>query len=287
MRSTMFMLFALLLVGVNGRYLKHSDDMEMDIDMGRNCKSFGFTKCNACVDDDEYGYCDNSDAMCPDGSKFVCNGGNCPSGLDCKYVNDKCDKHCWGVTQCSGSSCPQDYKEGMFCKQDGSSKNFKVCDHKTVAPPKVDCEVSDWTVWSNCSSTGFRIRTRSVTKNCTHDGKECPLLKEVEHCPVDCVLSPWSGWTGCINNVQTRTRVVQISPLNGGMACPTPLQETQSCIGCGPIISEFECTLDLTSPTKTTTCTVPGGVLTVDIPNRRGMTKATVRVFSKAVGYMK
>lgn len=356
----------------------------------QTCDKKWFSTCSTCLGetaccnnkaDKDFGLCANSGNECPNGGKFVCNGGNCPSGIQCQYVNPKCTKECWGVTTCKDGVCPDDYVEGMFCKQDGNSKNFKVCCGK--AADKAECDVSSWSHWSDCSVDGVQQRNRTVIKEatdgseCPHlvefkacpvncklslwsgwsdcvnneqtrmrivqiparnggkdctealsesqsckmdikvdcdvtswsdwtdcsidgvqqrkrsvikeasNGGDCPSLIEFKSCPVDCEMSPWSGWSACTNNAQTRMRVIQIPARNGGAECTESLTETQSCIGCGPILTEFECTLDLTSATNTTVCTLPGGVLTVEIPNRRGAKKAIVRVNSKAVGYVK
>lgn len=295
MGAKLFLLFAVLLTGVNGRYLRQDTCSADDIQVENKCSLSGFKTCQSCVgsavccnnkSDGDYGVCQNSGADCPNGENFICNGGNCPNGITCEYVNKKCGQFCWGVTKCTGSSCPSGYVNGMFCKQDGASKNFKVCCKKQVVTPVVDCQVSPWSDWTDCGVDGIQTRNRKVVKDAINGG-ECASLVEAQACPVDCKLSPWSGWTSCTNNMQSRSRVVQIPARNGGQECTTPLQETQSCIGCGPILIEFECTLDLTSTTNTTVCTLPGEKLTVEIPNRRGMKKAIVRVNSKAVGYIK
>lgn len=104
------------------------------------CNScLGKTDCCADVNSLEYfGRCADSSNTCPDGSTFTCNGGDCPQEISCKYVSCD-DKMCWGVTRCKDGNCPNGYYDNMFCHQDGSSDNFKVCcglvDLTTSSPP--------------------------------------------------------------------------------------------------------------------------------------------------------
>ena len=49
----------------------------------------------------------------------------------------------------------------------------------------VDCEVGDWSTWSECSATcgnGTETRNRNVTTIALHQGKECPHLNESQVC---------------------------------------------------------------------------------------------------------
>lgn len=49
---------------------------------------------------------------------------------------------------------------------------------------------------------------------------------------VDCAVTDWTGWGACSKScgsgVQTRSRAIKVSPLNGGKPCPS-LQESQAC----------------------------------------------------------
>lgn len=95
-----------------------------------DCKScLGSTSCCSDYFSPSYGLCTDSSAdQCPDGGKFVCNGGNCPKEISCNYVHPQNDKNkAWGTISCVNGVCPDGYFQGMFCHQDGSSSNFKVC----------------------------------------------------------------------------------------------------------------------------------------------------------------
>ena len=52
-------------------------------------------------------------------------------------------------------------------------------------PCPVDCDVSDWMPWTDCSAkcgVGTRTRSRAVTTEPAHGGKACPALTESTPC---------------------------------------------------------------------------------------------------------
>jgi len=99
-------------------------------------------------------------------------------------------------------------------------------------PCPVDCQVSDWSEFSECSHTcgagGIRVRGRDITLPVAHGGQECPELQDSEicdlgPCPVHCVVSDWEHSSACSKTCgggfQTRTRVVLSEAKHGG-TCP-------------------------------------------------------------------
>ena len=54
--------------------------------------------------------------------------------------------------------------------------------------PTVDCEVEDWSSWSDCSATcggGTKTRGRGVVQEAENGGAACPTLEEEEPCNTD------------------------------------------------------------------------------------------------------
>jgi hypothetical protein len=104
--------------------------------------------------------------------------------------------------------------------------------------PSVDCALSDWSDWGQCSSScGAQIahsrtmsRSRKVTKQQTHGGKACPAVLTMTKdctplpCPEDCQLGDWREWSQCDRTCgdrgkRTRTRAIANHAAFGGKAC--------------------------------------------------------------------
>ena len=81
-----------------------------------------------------------------------------------------------------------------------------------------DCEMSDWTAWSECpcGEQGFRSRNQTILSQSSGNGIRCPNGMQVEkgHCPEkpcictgntygshcqypECSVTPWSSWSSC------------------------------------------------------------------------------------------
>jgi hypothetical protein len=105
----------------------------------------------------------------------------------------------------------------------------------------IDCVVSDWSGWSNCSANcggGTQQRTRSIITQPKGNGsKPCPSLTDTKvcntnDCSVDCVVGDWSNWSACSANcgggTQQRTRSILTQPKGNGISCPA-LTDTKVC----------------------------------------------------------
>eukprot|EP00937_MAST-01D_sp_MAST-1D-sp2_P002802 g2802.t1 len=116
----------------------------------------------------------------------------------------------------------------------------------------VNCEVSDWGGYGDCTRTtksaetvtcggGFKTRKREVKNYGTtlsHSlGRVCPSLSEVNvcgtlNCPKDCILADWASWSNCNSRCGTgsqhRHRGVKQWRTPGGKRCGTRY-ETKQC----------------------------------------------------------
>ena len=92
----------------------------------------------------------------------------------------------------------------------------------------VDCAYTENI--STCdSTTGKKTITRTITKQNSNGGKECPLLEEKVNCDVNCVVSDWTQFSECSSDgTRQRSRTIVTNPLNKGVSCP-PLTETENC----------------------------------------------------------
>ncbi|VDK29679.1 unnamed protein product [Gongylonema pulchrum] len=73
--------------------------------------------------------------------------------------------------------------------------------------PPVDCVISEWTPWGNCSATcgsGKRQRSRQIEVFARNGGRACPehMVQErrceLRPCAIQkCHIKPWSTWSAC------------------------------------------------------------------------------------------
>lgn len=102
-------------------------------------------------------------------------------------------------------------------------------------PCPVDCKVSEWGPWLECGDQSptneTKVRIRTVTQWPLNGGAPCPLIAEVQNCPIDCVVSDWGPWTGCNNStgIRTTNRAVLRHPANGGKECQGPYYFEMPC----------------------------------------------------------
>lgn len=122
-------------------------------------------------------------------------------------------------------------------KQCEASLETQVCN---TNPCAVDCKVTEWSQWSECSATcggGKQSRLRKVAVGSRYGGAACPSLEETKDCnqtpcPVDCIMGQWMAWGACSKEcgkgVQSRTRTVTRQAAFGGVACGASF-ETKEC----------------------------------------------------------
>jgi hypothetical protein len=118
----------------------------------------------------------------------------------------------------------------------GDEKEQKDCNTDTCP---VDCQVSAWKEWGECSLTcggGVQKRTRSIIAHPRGKGEPCQGLEGTRPCPsnpcpVHCVMTKWSKFTKCTKScdtgTKTRTRNITLTPENGGYQCGSTVQQME------------------------------------------------------------
>eukprot|EP00930_Biecheleria_cincta_P054939 TRINITY_DN41312_c0_g1_i1.p1 TRINITY_DN41312_c0_g1~~TRINITY_DN41312_c0_g1_i1.p1 ORF type:complete len:1369 (-),score=168.96 TRINITY_DN41312_c0_g1_i1:58-3600(-) len=168
----------------------------------------------------------------PSSQTESCGMVSCPR--DCEMEDwsfwDPCDVSCGtGGTQRTRKVLKHPSYGGLEC---GALKQQKAC-HQGTCP--VNCEVSDWSEWDDCShscssneSVATKSRRRDIIQLNNAVGEACGKLNEsatcsLHRCPIDCKMSDWADWSGCSTScgagVIERTRTVKTSSMYGGAAC--------------------------------------------------------------------
>lgn len=163
----------------------------------------------------------------------------CP--IDCKLSDweawTPCNPYCQGDQQRSRSIISLPYAGGASC---GETSQVANCSNACV-----DCVVTDWSDWTECSATcggGSNSRSRSIIVHAQGEGVlRCPdQLEQTKEdmcapmdCPVDCQWADWTPWDGCTatcgEGTQDRTREEAITPAAGGEPCDGSNREWKAC----------------------------------------------------------
>jgi len=171
---------------------------------------------------------------------------SCSVPVNCEFGNwgewSDCTGSCDGVKRRERRIQKYGEGEGDWCI--GALKELSPCNpgpHESVptacgAVPPVDCEVGNWSSWSNCSSkcgAGVHSKKRRIITYPKHGGKACPaMLSMVKQChvkscdggpgPVNCKVGEWQDWGGCYKcgGLRKRFRHIEQYNSNGGTPCP-------------------------------------------------------------------
>ena len=198
-----------------------------------------------------------------------------------------CTKTCGGGLQYRWRNVIQPPKNnGNPCPYLSQSRacNGDACPSGTVVSgDKLNCILSDWSSWSDCSSScggGTQTRTQSIMQLPANGGSECPTNLEqrqpcnTDACPVgtisqtaktDCVLTDWSQWSPCTKTcgggIMRRSRAIIKQASNGGEPCPTILYEEAICnaLPCGTELQVSDCQMSAWSDWSECTKSCGGG----------------------------
>jgi hypothetical protein len=122
-------------------------------------------------------------------------------------------------------------QQGTFGSECHSAlKQSQACDQGCCP---VDCEVSEWSDWGDCSEScggGSATRTRKVTTQDSCGGKACGPTEQTENCnfwvecePQDCEWSECGDFGACSvkcgGGTQSRSRDIAKESKEGGKAC--------------------------------------------------------------------
>jgi len=182
-----------------------------------------------------------------------CNDEPCQSERDCQWRN-------WDEWGACSNSCDGGVKKRARVIEVAPAHGGKPCDPKVmeeVSPcnmekcnKPVDCEISEWSEWGQCSSkcNGYASRTRTVIADSAYEGKPCDGgVHEITSCnveacgdekeetkePQDCELETFGEWGACSqtcgNGIRRRARSVEHEAVNGGKSCNDSTQEVQGC----------------------------------------------------------
>jgi len=179
----------------------------------------------------------------------------CHGSRDCLFTAwgewNACSASCTGVSMRTREIARPGHGDGLFCE--GALKELQPCNPGEgadppvgcVTGPPVDCVLSDWDSWKDCSATcggGEMSRARSILQEPSHGGFGCQShLSELQECgrrscggpaALDCVFGEWKEWGECgrCNGERKRFRDILVYPASGGLECaPADLEEVGEC----------------------------------------------------------
>jgi hypothetical protein len=139
---------------------------------------------------------------CPSSAETrACATQGCP--IDCELSSwgawSECDKTCGGGFHTRRRSIEQaPVHGGMLCP---ILVDIRFCEGSGQQPCPVDCTVSSWSAWSDCSvecNSGTATRSRTVDAEAQFGGKACPALGDSKTCHQQCCAGHHGTAGACI-----------------------------------------------------------------------------------------
>ena len=134
----------------------------------------------------------------------------------------------------------------------GALTEERQCNHTDDARCPIDCKVSAWSGWTQCSKScgsGFKSHERTIQQKPLRGGVRCPVLVQTiacngHKCAIDCSIGQWGAWgkcsQACGGGKRARTRPILGLAMHGGKQCPS-LSELEPCNTQGCKCSHVKC----------------------------------------------
>ncbi|XP_074071171.1 thrombospondin type-1 domain-containing protein 7B [Macrotis lagotis] len=137
-------------------------------------------------------------------------------------LNENCFQYHYNITEWSmcqlseNATCGQGIRTRLLScvRSDGKSVSMDYCEQQNLERPMkmslrclvecaVNCQLSEWTTWTECSQTcghgGRMSRTRFIIMPAQGEGRPCPMeLTQQKNCPVKpCYSWVMGDWSAC------------------------------------------------------------------------------------------
>jgi len=203
----------------------------------------------------------NGGRLCAAHDKYEvspCNTQSCDECIDGQWSMwgqwGQCSSHCLPAYRVRHRNVEQ-HPNSCGKPATGVEDDYQLCDTLGMSScvPNVDCRLSSWGTWSDCSCKCFGVqeRQRNVAQFARGSGNSCltTSLKEVRACnpgvgqdppytckpedPKTCVIASWEQWTECSRTCggghRSRVRHILSPAANGGAACNDSLAMMEPC----------------------------------------------------------
>jgi len=171
---------------------------------------------------------------------------------ECTSKKVDCEMGQWSSWSACTSPTDQKKRSRQITTVPSGGGNACVGDLHETAPcgarKVLDCKLSDWGMWTECSATcggGYHAELRRVLQHAGQGGKPCSgTTRRTFPCNTNpcgvgkpCIMGAWNEWEGCdmvSPSQKYRKREVEQPSENGGRACNDVVKEVTGCISHEP-----------------------------------------------------